>query len=189
MATKKKKTSTGSRKRSTASPKASAAGKALAGKATRGEIWEPSQPDLAAAAAPEINEPRPYTSRYPIPDEKFRALKEAAAKAKLPKKTAETSKDTGKKKEVAMAIAAAPVEPGLAPVMAPTASSNFAGITATGWIPPDCTMAVGPQHVLASVNSSVALYNKMGGAQLWQRTLSQWFSNVVQGMTIFDPKA
>src|SRR5262249_27480373 len=66
---------------------------------------------------------------------------------------------------------------------------NFAGIAATGWIPPDCTMAVGPQHVLLSVNSSVAIHNKMGGAQVLQRTLTQWFSNVVQGMTIFDPKA
>ena len=48
-------------------------------------------------------------------------------------------------------------------------------------------MAAGPQHVLLSVNSSVAIYNKAGGAAVLQRTLTQWFSNVVQGMTIFDP--
>jgi hypothetical protein len=49
-------------------------------------------------------------------------------------------------------------------------------------------MAVGPDHVLLSVNSSVAIYTKAGAAAL-QRTLTQWFANVVQGMTIFDPKA
>src|SRR5206468_8481922 len=68
-------------------------------------------------------------------------------------------------------------------------STNFVGIAATGWIPADCTMAVGPQHVLLSVNSSMAIYSKTGGPAVFQRTLTQWFSNVVQGMTIFDPKA
>jgi hypothetical protein len=138
----------------------------------------------------EVNEPRPYTSRYPIPDEEFRALKEAAPRAKLARKTAATAKDSGRKQEIAaLAMATAALEAGLEPVAAPTGSTNFAGITATGWIPPDCTMAVGPQHVLLSVNSSVAVYSKTGGAPVLQRTLTQWFSNVVQGMTIFDPKA
>src|SRR4051794_21154561 len=51
-------------------------------------------------------------------------------------------------------------------------------------------MAAGPQHVLLSVNSSVAIYPKAGGAALLQRTLTTWFANVVAGNeTIFDPKA
>jgi len=50
-------------------------------------------------------------------------------------------------------------------------------------------MAVGPNHVLLSINSSVAVYDKAGSVALPPRTLTQWFSNVVQGMTIFDPKA
>ena len=37
----------------------------------------------------------------------------------------------------------------LQPVAAPSGSTNFAGISATGWIPPDCTLAAGPAHVLA----------------------------------------
>src|SRR5205814_4190335 len=117
--------------------------------------------------------------------------KESAPKAKLPAKTAALSKDAGKKKEELAALSAVPVtaEPGLEPVEAPSGSTNFAGLPATGWIPPDCTMAVGPQHVLVSVNSSLAVYNKGGGAPVLQRTLTQWFANVVQGMTIFDPKA
>jgi hypothetical protein len=48
-------------------------------------------------------------------------------------------------------------------------------------------MAVGPNHVVLSVNSSIAVHSKTGAALL-QRTLTQWFANVVQGMTIFDPK-
>jgi hypothetical protein len=137
-----------------------------------------------------VKEPRPYTSRYPISNDAFESLKRGAPKARLAKPTAEPVKDTrGKKVEMSGAIAAAAPEFGLPPSQAPTSSSNFAGIAATGWIPPDCTMAVGPLHVLLSVNSSVAIHNKAGGAVVLQRTLTQWFSNVAQGMTIFDPKA
>ncbi len=118
-------------------------------------------------------------------------LKEAAPKAKLAKKIAELVKDSGKKKAEVAALSAAPpaMEPGGEPALAPTGSVNFAGISATGWIPPDCTMATGPSHVLLSVNSSLAIYNKTGGPALLQRTLTQWFANTVSGMTIFDPKA
>ena len=181
----KKKSSSASRKRSLSQSTT----KALAGRAQRGREWDPAQPEPMAAALPEVNEPRPYISRYPIPNEQFQALKEAAPKAKLAKTTAARSKDSGKKKDemAARAMAPAALEAGLEPVAAPSGSTNFAGIAATGWIPPDCTMAAGPQHVLLSVNSSVAIYNKAGGAAVLQRTLTQWFSNVVQGMTIFDP--
>jgi hypothetical protein len=167
-------------------------GKALTGKAKAGKQWDPTQAmEAMAASLVEMNEPRPYISRYPISNEEFRALKEAAPKAKLPQITAAVAKDPGNKKEEVAALAMAPLalEPGLEPVTAPTGSTNFAGIAATGWIPPDCTMAVGPLHVLLAVNSSLAVYNKTGGAPVLQRTLTQWFANVVQGMTIFDPKA
>ncbi|HKA54686.1 MAG TPA: hypothetical protein VKJ47_13590, partial [Candidatus Binatia bacterium] len=166
-------------------------GKALAGRAQRGREWNPAQPEAAAPALPEVKEPRPYTSRYPIPNEEFEALKAAAPKSRLARVTVERSRDSGRGKEelAARAISPAVLEAGLEPVAAPSGAANFAGIAATGWIPPDCTMAAGPQHVLLSVNSSVAIYGKAGGAPLLQRTLTQWFSNVAQGMTIFDPKA
>jgi hypothetical protein len=86
-------------------------------------------------------------------------------------------------------MAALAVEPGLQPAAAPVGAANFAGMGATGWLPPDCTMAVGPSHVLESVNSLVAIYSKAGAVALPQRTLTQWFANVAQGLTIFDPKA
>ena len=163
----------------------------LAGKAVRGTDWNPAQPEALAPATAEVNEPRPYTSRYPISNEQFRALKAAAPKMKLPKATAERSKDSGQKSEELSAHAMAPavLGAGLEPAAAPSGSTNFAGIPTTTWIPPDCTMAAGPQHVLLSVNSSIAIHNKTSGVVALQRTLTQWFSNVVQGMTIFDPKA
>jgi hypothetical protein len=170
------------------------AARALAGKAAaRGREWDPSQQDPQAAAATmvEVKEPRPYTSRYPIPDAKFEALKAAAPKAKLAKVVAEACKDTGKKKAElgALGMAAAALAPGLPPAAAPTGSVNFAGIASTGWLPPDCTMAAGPDHVLLSVNSSMAIYSKAGGAALLQRTLTQWFGSAAAGLTVFDPKA
>ena len=163
-------------------------GKAEAGKAKAGLLYSPS--DASARnlpSAPELMEPRPKsTSRYPISNEAFEALKAAAPKARLPAGTAVPSKDVKKRGAAPEAMAA--MAPGLEPAAAPVGSTNFAGISATGWLPPDCTMAVGPSHVLASVNSSMAIYTK-AGAPLLQRTLTQWFANVVSGLTIFDPKA
>src|SRR6266849_7276812 len=83
--------------------------KALAGRAQRGREWSPAQPEAQAPALPEVNEPRPYTSRYPIPNEEFEALKVAAPKAKLAKITAARSKDSARKKEETAARAMAPV--------------------------------------------------------------------------------
>jgi hypothetical protein len=188
MAKKARKTKSSTSRRRAASGFRS---QALAGRTARGREWDPTQPEAQMAALPEINEPRPYTSRYPIPNEEFHALKLAAPKAKLAKFTAERSRDTPRKHEElsARAMAPAALEAGLEPVEAPSGSTNFAGIPSTGWFPPDCTMAAGPQHVLVSVNSSMAIYNKAGGAPVLQRTLTQWFANVAQGMTIFDPKA
>ena len=80
----------------------------LAGKAVRGREWDIAQPESEAPASPEIREPRPYTSRYPISNEAFETLKRAAPKSKLAKPTAERVKDTrGKKVEMSAALAAA----------------------------------------------------------------------------------
>jgi hypothetical protein len=132
-----------------------ATARANPGKAVRGHQWDPTAPQAAAATLPEIRVPRPYTSRYPISNEAFEALKAAAPKAKLLKHTAERSKDPSQPKEELSARAVAPAAPvpGSAPTATHGGSANFAGIASTGWIPPDCTMAAGPQHVLLAVNS------------------------------------
>lgn len=50
-------------------------GKALEGKAKAGKLLEPGQAvEANAPALAEVKEPRPYTSRYPIPDEEFASL-------------------------------------------------------------------------------------------------------------------
>jgi len=144
----------------------------------------------AMDAVSELKESRPYKTRYPIPESEFNRLKDAAHRTRVARGKAVLASDSGQKAEVSLAPEAFRVaDIAMAPTQALSAGTSFAGIAATGWIPPDCTMAVGPTHVLLSVNSSVAIYQKTGGAPLLQRTLTQWFSNVVQGLTIFDPKA
>jgi hypothetical protein len=176
----------------TTRPRAGATTAALPGRGPRAKemtLEMGPQADAAARTTEERRESRPYTSRYPIADEQFRQLKEAAVKAKVAKGDATAAADSGGKLEVSSTGAAvAAVDPSLEPSAAPTAATNFSGIAATGWIPPDCTMAVGPAHVMLSVNSSVAIHNKVGGAPVLQRTLTQWFANVVTGQTVFDPK-
>ena len=149
MAAKKKTKGTKRRGTKKSSPAASRQASAVtaslrgrAGRAQRGVEWDPSKPEAQAAASPpEINVSRPYLSRYPISNEAFESLKAAAPKAKLPKATAERARDKGQNKVELSALAAPPVAlvPGSEPVAAPSGSVNFAGITATGWLPPDCT--------------------------------------------------
>ena len=162
---------------------------AVTGRARFGGLFDPMV-ESPAEVKVEPQEPRPYTTgRYPhISNAQFDALKAAAPRAKLAPHTAQRSKDVpGRGKPKAM-LAPEAMIPGGQPSAAPVAATNFAGITATGWLPPDCTLAAGPAHLLVSVNSSLALYTKAGAA-VFQRSLTQWFANVATGLTIFDPKA
>src|SRR5262245_26766826 len=139
MATKKssakKKSSTKktSKKASTASES-----KAHAGKSAKGKEFDPTQQSMDALAATivELNEPRPYTARYPIPDKKFQELKQAASTKKIAKGDATIAQDKGKKAELAGGAMAAFAPAGAPVAAAPTGATHFAGITATGWIPP-----------------------------------------------------
>lgn len=65
--------------------------------------------------------------------------------------------------------------------------ASFPAIDATGWTPPDCTLAVGPSHVVATVNSSLAFFTKTGTKQL-QQTFNTFFTGMPQTTFIFDPK-
>jgi hypothetical protein len=174
-----------------AAPQNTADYKGRAGKSSvKAKEFDPSHASLEAlsASVAEVNEPRPYTSRYPIPEARFKKLKEAARKTKLAKKSATIAKDSGKKKELSATVIPQMATAGGPVAAAPLPSTNFAGIPATGWIPPDCTMATGPNHVVLSVNSTIAVHSKAGGGALLTRTLTVWFSNVIQGATVFDPK-
>jgi hypothetical protein len=170
---------------------------ARAGRAARGADYEPAARPLAAAALAgpaEYDRARPAKTRYPIPAADFAALKGEAPAAKLRGKVAAVlARDRGKKgapRPVAARLAAAAVAAPLAPeAAAPSTLGSFSGLPDTTWFPYDCAVAAGPQHVLAAVNSSVAVYRKTGGGAVLQRTLTAWFSNVISQAKIFDPKA
>jgi hypothetical protein len=172
-------------------------GKPRTGKSGKGTAFDPAQ-DLTAApavdAVAQLNRPRPSPTRYPIDQETFARLEAAARNVKLPaKKASNLVRDKGKKEELGLHPGmAAPAGPGVlvAPeAAAPVILGNFQGLTDTDWIPPDCTMAVGPQHVLIAANSSVAVYTQAGTVAQAPRTLSAWFGNVISSAKIFDPRA
>jgi len=130
-------------------------------------------------AVPEIKLARPAKTRYPISLEDFRKLKDSAHR---PIAGYQASQAASLTNDAAAGVMAPPAA-------APTLGASFAGISATGWFPFDCTMAVGMNDLLLAVNSSVAIFDKTGGNPT-QTTLTQWFSGAVPpDATIFDPKA
>lgn len=171
-------------------------GKPLAGRSTgTGAAFEASAVQVRPQGADlAYDRPRPSPTRYPIAHDTFVRLKHAALTSKggTAAKRASTivhdkpAKAPPAAPEVAFAGTPLSAAPTTSP---PTLLNGFPGISATGWLPPDCTLAVGPNHVLVSVNASIAVYPKGGGAAGFTRTLSSWFSNVISSAKIFDPKA
>ena len=172
-------------------------GRAKAGKGSKGvSVSMALAVSASTAARPESKIPRPYRTRYPVKMAEYLQTKaDAAAKKsrpvrRRPARGAESALDAvadrDRRKPTRRAAQAAP---SLAPTAAPVQRRNFEGIRATGWLPPDCTMAAGPNHVLVSVNSTIAIHRKTGG-RLNRRRLTDWFANLqnVRGSTIFDPK-
>ena len=78
--------------------------------------------------------------------------------------------------------------------LAPALSSNFAGLGFTGWIPPDTMGAVGPSHLLSTLNGGVGIFDKTTGAKLSQVTLQGFWASLGTGAgqpanDVFDPRA
>lgn len=74
--------------------------------------------------------------------------------------------------------------------LAPTVASKFEAVPATGWIPPDCVSAAGPNHVLVAVNSEFRIYNKTG-SMLSRNQYNSFFSSVLPNsasVKVFDPR-
>lgn len=68
----------------------------------------------------------------------------------------------------------------------------FPAIDQTGWVPPDPTLAVGPTHIVTTVNQDIAFMSK-DGTLLFQQTLGSqgspgFFEPVGAGSFTFDPK-
>src|SRR5829696_7245045 len=160
---------------------------------TAGKDFDPSAPMPARSAPAVARLPRPTRSRVPIPQDAFAALKVEAKQKDAPLLDLKASTVTADRvrtqmQEVAAAGAAAPAF-SAAPALAPVAAGNFEGIAFNGSFPFDATVAAGPQHVLASVNTRVAIYSTNGGAALVDRSLESWFANVLTEGNVFDPKA
>lgn len=67
-------------------------------------------------------------------------------------------------------------------------SAQWPAVSATGWTPPDPDLAVGPNQVVAVVNSSIAFFNK-DGTHTFQQTAQDFLSGLGAGSFLFDPKA
>ena len=74
----------------------------------------------------------------------------------------------------------------------PGSVSSFSTLDSTGWTPPDPTLAVGPDHVVVTVNQTIGWYTKGGTEQFRQILGSQgspgFFEPVGAGTFAFDPK-
>lgn len=67
---------------------------------------------------------------------------------------------------------------------------QFPGPDSTGSIPPDPTVAAGPEQIVTMVNTDIAVYNKTTGALLFRQSLngpSGFFGSVGATRTVFDP--
>lgn len=69
--------------------------------------------------------------------------------------------------------------------------TTFAGPVFTGAIPPDPIIAVGPEQIVTSVNSAIAIYDKNSGQQIFFQDMNggpdSFFGNVGGTATAFDP--
>jgi hypothetical protein len=73
-------------------------------------------------------------------------------------------------------------------VLSTTLDASYIGNNGTGWYPPDTNLAVGPSHVVETVNEALTIYNKSTGAQLSNQTLGTLFSGYSTGdIGLFDP--
>ena len=65
----------------------------------------------------------------------------------------------------------------------------FPGIGATGWVPPDPDIAVGPNHIVSVVNVAIGFFRK-DGTKIFQQDLGAngFFSGMGATSFVFDPK-
>ena len=88
-----------------------------------------------------------------------------------------------------LVTAGTPPSSAAAPVLAPALSTNFTGSSDNlNFIPPDTMGAVGPSHLMETLNGTVTYFNKSSGAQISSGTLNAFWTNRPLGLTTFDPK-
>ena len=62
-----------------------------------------------------------------------------------------------------------------------TSGARFPGVGANGSAPPDTNMAVGPNHILQTVNSRYAIYSKSGALLVGPNSLSSLWAPLGTG--------
>jgi hypothetical protein len=73
------------------------------------------------------------------------------------------------------------------PLPPPITLGSFQGIPQTGYVPPDPHIAVGPNHIIAMVNSTFRIYDKAGNI-LKTINCGSWLNTVIPGVSPSDPK-
>jgi hypothetical protein len=63
---------------------------------------------------------------------------------------------------------------------------NFQGLVQNEWVPYDCAVAVGLNHIILMNNAQWMVLDKTNGAQLFYTMFDAWFGNAANGG--FDPK-
>lgn len=64
---------------------------------------------------------------------------------------------------------------------------EFEGFRQANSIPPDPYIAVGPEHIIITVNSNFKITDKQGN-ELKSISADNWYSNLISGVSTFDPK-
>ncbi len=71
---------------------------------------------------------------------------------------------------------------------APKVQYKYPGIGATGWVPPDVNIGVGPSYITETVNATVAFFNKATGAMVFSQDFQTFFAPLNPTSFLFDPK-
>ena len=69
----------------------------------------------------------------------------------------------------------------------PVSGVKFPGLSMNGWYPADPDIAVGPSHIVEVVNSSVAIFDKLG-VNTFTQTFATMFAGLAETGNLFDPK-
>jgi hypothetical protein len=152
-------------------------------------------PEDLMKLTPNPARPTWQVTRYPVSMEEFHELNEAAQEHDPEDEAAQTALEDVAAQPDAELAAVEEFDPPEGSVLsapgelAPNQLANFEGLAQTAWRPPDCTVAVGPNDVLAGVNTDVGGYSKAGAQKFkWVNTSALFAPVLPSGAGIFDPK-
>ncbi|MEX2425598.1 MAG: hypothetical protein WD401_02445 [Thermomicrobiaceae bacterium] len=151
--------------------------------------------DAFMSMPPTPARPSWMVTRYPVPMEEFERLNEEADNPQAGDPAAlEAEEDqTTIDEDITSFSAVIDVPEGetaAGPIVAaPLTTRSFEGIPQTAWMPPDNTIAVGPNDVMVAVNTDLAGYTKLGALRFRWANMTTLFSAVLPaGASLFDPQ-